>query len=135
MALDINKPIVTSSPADFFGKLFQLRDTIHLRHLRPTNPGQLGSYAEHKALNDFYDELLDLIDGLAESYQGKYGLLNISISSSNSNIDAVETILELTRLIDGGRVYSMFKETWIQNELDEISKLCYQTIYKLKFLK
>lgn len=134
MAIDINKP-VNNTPIEFFGKLFQTRDQIHLRHLRPSNPGQLGSYAQHKALNDFYDEILDLTDSLIESYQGKYGLLNITISNSNSNFEPIDLILDLAKLTDGGSIYKMFKETWIQNQLDEISALCYQTVYKLKNLK
>lgn len=134
MALDINKPI-TTGPNEFFGKLFQIRDQIHLRHLRPTNPGGVGSFAEHKALNEFYDEILDLTDGLIESYQGKHGLIKVTIPVSNGEIDAIETILDLCRLTDNGKAYSMFKETWIQNQLDEISALGYQTIYKLRYLK
>lgn len=131
----ISKQINTSSPGEFFGKLFQIRDQIHLKHLRPTNPGQLGSYAQHKALNEFYDGILDLTDGLIESYQGKYGLINIVIPSSTSSAEPIDLITELYNLTDGGKAYKMFKDTWIQNQLDEISMLGYQTIYKLKNLK
>lgn len=134
MALDINRPSVMG-PNEFFGKLFQIRDQIHLRHLRPTNPGGVGSFAEHKALNEFYDALLDQIDTLLESYQGKYGLVKVVINSSNGEIDAIQTILELCKLTDDGRVYNIFKDPWIKNQLDEISTLGYQTIYKLKYLK
>lgn len=126
---------INNFSGEFFGKLFQIRDQIHLKHLKPSNPGQLGSYAEHKALNDFYDEILDLTDSLIESYQGKYGLINIIIPSSNSTIIAVDLISELAKLTDGGKAYTWFKDTWIQNQLDEISALCYQTLYKLKNLK
>lgn len=118
----------------FFGNLFRLRDQIHLTHLKPVNPGQPGSYAQHKALNEFYDELLDAIDTLIESYQGKYGLINVTVPAC-ATVDPISAIEGLANLTDGGNVYTMFKETWIQNQLDEISMLCYQTIYKLKFLK
>ena len=30
-------------------------------------------YSEHKTLNRFYDEILDLLDGLVESTAGIYG--------------------------------------------------------------
>ena len=118
----------------FFGKLFQIRNNIHLRHLYPTNPGQLGSGWEHKALNDFYDELLTLIDELIEAYQGKYGLININIPESKST-DAIKTIQELVNSVDDGEIYNVFKESWIKNILDEISTLSYKTLYKLKYLK
>jgi len=48
-------------------KLFEARDQIHLIHLNTT------SYAEHKALNAFYDSWLSLVDSFIETYQGKYG--------------------------------------------------------------
>ena len=118
----------------FFGNLFRLRDQMHLTHLRPVNPGQVGSYAQHVALNSFYDDLLGSIDSLIESYQGKYGLVNISVPASTT-MDPVSALEGLANLLDGGSTYNMFKETWIQNQLDEITTLCYQTIYKLKFLK
>lgn len=35
---------------------------------------QSQSYSEHIALNEFYDGLPDMIDGIVESYQGKYGI-------------------------------------------------------------
>jgi hypothetical protein len=56
-------------PKQEVDRLFILRDDIHKQHLATT------SYAEHKALNSFYDELLGLIDRFAETYQGKNGRL------------------------------------------------------------
>jgi len=134
MALDINKSLVMG-PSEFFGKLFQIRDQIHLRHLKPSLPGGTGSYAEHKALNEFYDEILELTDSLIESYQGKYGLVNITIQSSNGNIDPILVITNLCKLTDGGSIYTLLKDTWLQNQCDEISQIGYQTLYKLKNLK
>lgn len=121
----------TMKPGDFFGKLFQLRDEIHLNHLKITGPG---SFAAHSALNGFYSDVLDLIDSLVESYQGKYGIIEIVISNTKSG-DSIKCLEELVKLTDGGSAYSMFTETWIQNQIDEISTLGYQTLYKLKNLK
>lgn len=136
MALDINRPISqmksksSGKAEEFFGKLFQLRDQIHLTHLKVSGPG---SYAAHKALNEFYDGLLDHIDTLVESYQGKYGILTINIPASSS-VDPEMALEMLAKLVDDGNAYIMFKETWIQNQIDEISTLTYQTLYKLKNL-
>jgi|VirMetMinimDraft_7_1064189.scaffolds.fasta_scaffold11338_2 hypothetical protein len=121
----------TMKPGDFFGKLFQLRDEIHLNHLKITGPG---SFAAHSALNGFYSDVLDLIDSLVESYQGKYGIIEIVISNTKSG-DSIKCLEELVKLTDGGSAYSMFTETWIQNQIDEISTLTYSTLYKLKNLK
>lgn len=119
------------SKEEFFGRLFEIRDQIHLRHLRVSGSS---SYAAHVALNEFYEGILDLLDNLVESYQGKYGIVTIKINSTKD--EEPITILEnLVKLTDGGQVYTMFKETWIQNQIDEISTLAYKTLYKLKNLK
>lgn len=118
-------------PGDFFGKLFQLRDEIHLNHLRVNGTG---SYAAHIALGSFYENLLELTDTFIESYQGKYGIIDITIPSTSKG-DSIKCLEELAKLTDSGSVYKMFSETWIQNQIDEISTLTYQTLYKLKNLK
>lgn len=116
----------------FFGKLFQLRNQIHLFHLSVKGAG---AYAAHVATNGFYDELLDLTDAFIESYQGKYGIVSISIPAAKSE-EAIPTIKAFARLVDGGVVYKMFEaDTWLQNQLDEMSALAYQTLYKLENLK
>ena len=64
------------SPVDnvesFVAKLFSARQQTYNMHLKTK------SFAEHKALNDFYDEILDLADEFIETYQGQYGLLNLN---------------------------------------------------------
>ena len=62
-----------NSPLRFIGRLFELRDAAHIEHLKTR------SFAAHSALNGFYDEILDLADGFVESYQGKYGIVNIEV--------------------------------------------------------
>jgi len=128
----IKKSEPKQSPEIFFGKLFQLRDILHLRHLHPTNPGQLGSGWEHKVLNDLYDTILDLTDSLLESYQGKYGLVTIQIPPSEYN-NILNYLEEFVKFVENS--YTMFPDSWIQNELDTFQKEIYSSIYKLKNLK
>lgn len=53
------------------------------------------SYAEHKAVGKFYDDLSDLLDSFVETYAGKYGrplvggLVNIVDRDAVSIADAV----------------------------------------------
>lgn len=121
------------TPELFIGKLFQVRDIIHLRHLRPSSPGALGSGWEHAALNSFYESLLDHIDEFVESYQGKYGLINITIPESTVK-DPLTLIRELATTVDmEGK--NIFTDSWLLNQLDNIATLSYKTIYKLVNLK
>lgn len=114
---------------EFFGYLFSIRDIAHLTHLAQPDK----SLATHKALNELYDEILDMIDGIVESYQGIYGIINITIPSTTSSKNIISTIEECYSYIDRNR--SIFKESWIQNEIDNICKLLAEILYKLKFVK
>lgn len=114
---------------EFFGKLFQVRDQIHLIHLSTK------SHEIHVVLDDFYKGILELIDSLIESYQGKYGIQKIIIPSSTSTVDEIAILKGLVKLTDGGEIYNKFTETFIKNQLDEITHLIYQTLYKLENLK
>jgi len=55
--------------AQFISTLFASRTQAHIFHLQTT------SFAAHAALNTFYDEIVDLADGLVESFQGRYGIV------------------------------------------------------------
>lgn len=55
--------------AKFLSTLFHSRTQAHILHL------QTNSFAEHKALNAFYDGIVPLVDKYAETYQGKYGIV------------------------------------------------------------
>jgi DNA-binding ferritin-like protein len=114
----------------FFGMLFHSRDYIHLAHLDVSGPG---SFAAHKALNEFYGEILDIIDTLIESTQGEEGILKITIPKTELSKPAQEFLLELREYIKNQRV--IFKESFQQNIIDNLQQLISQTIYKLKYLK
>jgi hypothetical protein len=109
----------------FLSKLFEARDTTHKIHLKT------GSYAKHMALGSFYDELLDLTDGLVESYQGIYGIQEIEIMPCMEQ-DPIKYLTDFYTYLETNK--SHFKETWVINEIDNISKLTAQTLYKLKYL-
>jgi DNA-binding ferritin-like protein len=48
---------------------FEARTKAHIAHL------QTRSYAAHKALNEYYDGIVDIADSLAEAFQGREGIL------------------------------------------------------------
>lgn len=119
----------TTSPTIgmFFSKLFVYRDKLHFAHLSTT------SYAEHKALNEAYDSMIGLIDGLVEGVQGIYGLQKITQVPCDDYPSTVALLEKMYACIDEYR--SLFKEQWIQSSLDLFQELFAQTLYKLKFLK
>ena len=90
-----------------------------------------GYFCAYKAL--FANDLLDKIDPLIESYQGEYGIQNITIPGSSTPSNMISYLEEQCTLIN--KYYSSFKESYLQNQLDTIMELIYSTIYKLKNLK
>jgi len=112
-------------------KLFESRQVAHSVHLKTK------SYAVHKALNGFYDDITGLTDTLVETYQGQYGLVtDYKIDIPNINPDEITVYLEeAAEIFKIGHNSFDKKDTHLHNILDEIVGLTYQTLYKLKFLK
>jgi len=113
-------------PTEFFAKLFEARDTIHLCHLAAK------AFAEHLILDDFYKDILKDTDKLVEAYQGKYGIQDITIPSSKKT-DSLSYLNSLAKFIDTNR--DCINGKGFQAIIDDIAADLYQTIYKLTNLK
>lgn len=106
--------------------LFRIRDVAHVLHL------QTKSYAEHKALNEFYDTWLDLTDSYIETYQGEFGLIKVSykeaIAINMNNSEAMlSAALNLTKALRARHQTN----TGLNNILDEMVNLINKTKYLL----
>ena len=115
---------------DFVGMLFLARDVAHSVHLNTR------SFSKHMALNTFYDEIIELADGFAEAYQGRYGLIGpISLMSAKKTGNIVEFLQDQLDEIESGR-YDVCKkaDTPLQNLIDGIIELYLSTLYKLRIL-
>jgi hypothetical protein len=92
------------------------------------------SYAEHKALDKYQDELAELYDGLVESVSGIYGRpKNYSVGTlqNYTSNEAVQTYFkDLYAFVQKERK-TIYQDSWIQNEIDEIAKLIAKTLYLL----
>ena len=115
---------------DFIGMLFLARDVTHSVHLNTR------SYAKHKALQKFYENIIDLADGFAEAYQGRHGLIGpISLMSAKKTGNVVEFLQDQLAEIEAGRYDVCEKtDTPLQNLIDGIIELYLSTLYKLRFL-
>ena len=91
-------------------------------------------YSEHKTLNNFYDELLELLDGLVESTAGIYGRpQGYTVLDPTDYVSLEETIAYFKDLYDYVQTErkNIYQETWIQNQIDGIAEQIAQTIYLL----
>ena len=93
------------------------------------------SYAEHKALQGYYEGIDALVDGIIESYQGKYGILKYKNVSKIEQYESKEQVIEyfnkILKIIEKTRP---IKDAFIDNTVQEVESLIYSTLYKLKYL-
>lgn len=115
------------------GTLMQSRNQAHIYHLQVQG---MGSFAAHKALQEYYEGIIDNIDGIAESYQGRYGIITgykmpEAIREDNNArmyFDGLSKFVETIRT-------QIPQDSYIQNQIDEVVDLIESTKYKLKFLQ
>lgn len=120
---------------EFLNKLFTSREVAHVLHLRAKGTG---SYAKHIALQTYYDEIVDLIDDIAEIYQGQYGLIDYSKVIKIDNVDFKDEIKYFETLVNyvvKTRYKITNKAEHLNSNIDDIVSLLYKTIYKLKNLQ
>jgi hypothetical protein len=109
---------------EFVSKLLYSRNIAHIAHLRTK------SYAEHVALNGYYDAVVDLADAIAESHMGTTGMvMNLKIPACeympmNSHLTQMKGYIEATR-------DEVSSESHIQNQIDEVLTLITKTLYLL----
>lgn len=111
-------------------QLLHSQTQVHIFHLGTK------SYAEHKALQGYYEGIDALVDGIIESFQGKYGLLTNYKSYKNQSYKNKNQVLKylkgLLNTIEDKR--DCCDDSYIQNQIDTVQELIYSTMYKLRFL-
>ena len=121
----------TSNLVDMVATLLHSQTQVHIFHL------QTKTYSEHKALQKYYEGIDGLVDGIVESYQGKYeiitGYKTIKTVDYKSTEQVINYFKELDENIEKNR--KSVKESYIQNQIDTVQELIYSTLYKLRFLK
>jgi hypothetical protein len=100
----------------FFSKLFESREMAHIYHLQDKE-----SYKNHVVLDEYYTDVLDLIEG--------YDIIDTSGTKSKNVIDYFK---ELTSFITNNRNIFSDKDTHLHSIIDDVLILIYKSLYKLK---
>jgi hypothetical protein len=111
--------------------LLHSQTQVHALHL------QTKSYSEHKALQNYYEGIDGLVDGIIESYQGKYDIIEGYKSYDIVNYKSTESTIKYLKDLDNKvqKLRGCCKDTFIQNQIDNVNELINSTLYKLRFLK
>lgn len=124
----------TGYVVDMIATLLHSRNQAHIFHWQTKSQS---SFAEHKALQKYYEGIVELIDGIVESYQGKYeiitGYKTVEMVDYKSTEQLISYFRELDSNIEKNR--KGIKESYIQNQIDGLQELIFSTLYKLRFLK
>ena len=112
--------------SEFISVLRNSSPQVHIFH------NQTKIYSEHVALGDYYDDVLDLIDRIAETYTALYGKIDGYKSAPYRDyVSADDTITYFQTLysyVQKNR--SVFTDSFIENIIDELSELLAQTLFR-----
>ena len=107
-----------SSFKDMVSILLHSQTQVHIFHL------QTKSYSEHKALQGYYEGIDALVDGIIESYQGKYdvvtGYNSIKTEDYKSSEQVVKYFKALDSMVEKNR--KSVKESFLQNQIDTVQE-------------
>lgn len=109
-------------------RVFQARDAAHRAHWRT------GSYAQHMALGDFYDEVIEAVDEIIEVYQGAFGLIG-EFSVTTEPVLAISPYLQQEAdWIAENRDLIANRNDAVRNLIDGLGAIYRRAIYKLNNL-
>jgi hypothetical protein len=114
--------------ATFALTLLHSGTNAHILHL------QTDSYAKHKALGHYYEDIIEKVDDLIEAYQGIAGIITQYPNMYHPPKEPVAYLESLQKFVAESRE-SLPQETEIQNIVDEIAQLIDSTLYKLRRFK
>ena len=116
--------------------LMHSRTQTHIFHLGVSGPG---AYAAHVALQGYYEGIVDLVDSLVESYQGKNGLIQFKpVVNLDNNCDTrniIDYFDKLCMIVRTLRQAPNLADSFLQNQIDNVEDLIYSTKYKLTNLQ
>ncbi len=111
----------------YLGTLMESRNQAHIFHLLTL------SYPQHKALQAYYEGIVPLIDGYAETYQGIYERVTGYQMSTPIIEDATKVVTYFEGLCQFISSISnkLPQDRALQNVEDDIHQLIYTTKYLL----
>lgn len=114
----------------FIGELFSFNSSLKLYHWHVTGEG---SYAQHMALDQALDDLLDVIDRIAETTYALVGDIDIVIPETKNPKNIVKHVSDFFVYV--GKHRDLFPENFSQAVIDDYQEALQQLIYRLARLK
>ena len=126
-----SKSIATNAKvATFVGKLFSFNNSLKLYHWHVTGKA---SYAQHIALDQAIESLLDVTDRVAETTYAMLGDIDIVIPETKTPGDIIKHAEGFFDYVGGQR--DLFPEAFTQAILDDYQEAIQQLLYRLRRLQ
>jgi DNA-binding ferritin-like protein len=120
----------TAKVGTFIGKLFSFNNSLKLYHWHVTGKA---SYAQHIALDQAIESLVDTTDRITETTYAMLGDIDIVIPETKMPKDIVKHAEGFFDYVGEGR--PLFPEAFTQAILDDYQEAVQQLIYRLKRLQ
>ena len=110
---------------EFITCLFEIEVNAHIAHL------QTKSFAQHTALGELYEGIVDLRDSYVENYQSIYGIVK-GYPKTMEICEGKDMVIYLKTEVKKFREYrKTIMETELQQMIDNVIEFVNKTIYKL----
>lgn len=113
-------------------RVFHTRNVAHWSHWRATGTG---SYAQHQALGEFYDGVIDALDPLVEAYQGAFDLVGSIPQPESKAKDILSLLQDDAAWIEANHEAICRGNRGIANLIDAITAVYLSALYKLRNLR
>ena len=108
---------------------------FHSRNLAHWNHWRTKSYAQHKALGHFYDDVIEALDNIVEAYQGAFELVGTIPAPDKSDNDILKHLEAEAAWIEEHHEEICKGNRAVANLIDSLGDVYLSTIYKLRTLK
>jgi hypothetical protein len=119
-------------------RVFYARNLAHFEHWRVTDEDEefgTGSYAKHKALGKFYNNVIEALDPLVEAYQGAFDLIGAIPAPKDTPGDCLKALEADAKWIEEHHEDICQGNRAVANLIDTLTGVYLSTIYKLRNLK
>lgn len=113
---------------ELVSRVFAARNVAHLAHWKTK------SYAQHVALGDFYDSIIDQLDALVEAYQGQFGLIGNVALKAPAKAEIISYLESELAWMNESYEEITKDNSSLDNLLQNIVATYQSTLYKLKNL-
>jgi hypothetical protein len=116
---------------ELISRVFYARNVAHFEHWTANG---VGAYARHKALGNFYEDVIEALDSLVEAYQGAYELIGPVRAPKTKATDIMLILVEDADWIEKNHEKICKGNRAVANLIDGVTGVYLTATYKLRNL-